>query len=220
MTRESIPNPGPTAFLRAIFSDWLSGISGGLSVPLTIYSLFQNSALAKTIWAMSAIIAFLFAGYRIWVKERTRVVELHGRPELTINCLLTGSPVIGEYLIGLYNSSENVATDVSMSALTTDKGAVIEFSVVPAVLKAATATWMNYEMKMGQTWVPAGNNLIHVLKMTSTLPTGVKTASYPVSLSFSNYGQLDRWQTEFSVNCDFDRSTVSFVPGTCRKVIV
>jgi hypothetical protein len=219
MNRDRIPPPGPIAFLRAIFSDWLSGVSGGLSVPLTIYSLFQNSALAKTLWAISAIIAFLFAVYRIWSKERTRVVELHGRPELTINCLLTGSAVNGEYLIGLYNSNDNVATNVSMSNLTTDKGAVIEFSVVATVLKAATATWMDYKMKLGQTPVPGGNNLIHVLKLSTTLQTGQRSASYPVSLSFSNYGQLDRWETDFSVNCDFNQYTVSFVPGACRKLI-
>jgi len=123
-------------------------------------------------------------------------------------------------MISLYNTGESVATNVTISAIITEGGANIEFAPVPSVIKALTATWVNYVMKIGQTRVPPNNNLLDVLKMCTTVQSGQTTASYPVSVSFSNYGELDRWQTDFRVNCDFSQHTIVFLPGTCRKISV
>jgi hypothetical protein len=222
MRTERIPTPGPIAFLRAIFSDWFSGVSGAVSVPLTIYSLLQKTALAKTIWAFSAIIAFLVACFRVWARERTRVVELHGRPEITIEIQTIGN-MSTEYLVAMFNSSEHVATRITLSSLTTENGELlIMFVSVPSIIRKAVASYMDYylaDVDSGQSLRdPDGPpvELLEALKFGSPEATAMTT--YQLKLEFSNYGDEDRWQTDYVLECDFNEGEIRFVPGKCRKI--
>lgn len=56
-------------FVRAIFSDWIGWMSGGVGLTLTIGAHFM-SEIASPIWfwAVGAIV-FLFACYRAWKRE-------------------------------------------------------------------------------------------------------------------------------------------------------
>lgn len=59
------------AFLAAIVSSWFSGMSGPLSVPLTVAAVFVQNDTAKVLLALTAVICFWAAAYTVWVRERT-----------------------------------------------------------------------------------------------------------------------------------------------------
>lgn len=223
MKRERTPPPGAIAFLRAIFGDWLTGISGGISVPLTIYSLFQSTPFAKTIWAISAIVAFLSAGFRIWAKERTRVLELHGRPELTIETIRIGGAMDGRYLFRLHNSSDNAATRVILSPITSQKGVLVaDFTMVASVIKTPVGADMGYAIKVASSGKPVtspgSDDLMQTFSLDMT-PQDCMT-SYPTRLEFSNYGDEDRWQMDYVLEFLLEEKQILCIPGQCRKLIV
>jgi hypothetical protein len=223
MKRDRIPPPGPVAYLQAFVGDWFAIISGGLSVPLTIYSLSQNTPFAKGIWGSIAVIGFLLAGYRIWGKERTRVLELHGRPELTIETIRIGGAMDGRYLFRLHNSSDNAATRVILSPITSQKGVLVaEFTMVASVIKSPVGADMGYAIKVASTGKPVtgpGNDdLLQTFSLDMT-PQGCLT-SYPTHLEFSNYGDEDRWQMDYTLELLLEEKQILCVPGQCRKITV
>ena len=57
-------------YLKAFFSDLLTGMSGPLSVPFVIAALWVSSRTQKTLYAGLAVLCALFASYRVWQKER------------------------------------------------------------------------------------------------------------------------------------------------------
>jgi hypothetical protein len=61
-------------FLRVLYSDWTSGVSGSLSVPFTILALYVRNASAKTLFGVLAVLALLVAVYRVWKKERLELL--------------------------------------------------------------------------------------------------------------------------------------------------
>jgi hypothetical protein len=63
-------------YLKAFFSDWLTGMCGPLSVPFAAFAALSKAPSAKVLWAGLAIGAFFFASYRVWRKERNnRITE-------------------------------------------------------------------------------------------------------------------------------------------------
>jgi hypothetical protein len=61
-------------FLRVLYTDWTSGVSGSLSVPFTILALYVRNASAKTLFGLLAVLALLVAVYRVWEKERLQLL--------------------------------------------------------------------------------------------------------------------------------------------------
>jgi hypothetical protein len=59
------------AFVRSLLSSWLTGMSGPLSVPLTIAAVFVPSHVAKIGLGVTAFVCFWGAAYGVWVRERT-----------------------------------------------------------------------------------------------------------------------------------------------------
>ncbi len=66
-------------FLRSFGTDWLSAMSGGLSVPLTVAAVFIPGTAYKIGLATLAVIAFMGSSYRVWRNERRRAVEAERR---------------------------------------------------------------------------------------------------------------------------------------------
>lgn len=66
-------------FLAAIFSHWLTAMSGPLSVPLAVAAFFVQGNLAKTLLAISAIVCFGAAAYLVWRRERQAVIVLRAQ---------------------------------------------------------------------------------------------------------------------------------------------
>jgi hypothetical protein len=59
------------AFVRSLLSSWLTGMSGPLSVPLTIAAVFVPNDVAKVALGVTAFACFWGAAYGVWVRERT-----------------------------------------------------------------------------------------------------------------------------------------------------
>lgn len=67
----TLSRPSPLTYLKALFSDWLTGMCGTLSVPFAaIAVLWAHASAAKLLWGCLATLAFVVAGYRVWRKER------------------------------------------------------------------------------------------------------------------------------------------------------
>jgi hypothetical protein len=56
-------------FARAMLSDWLARMSGPLSVPAAIASLWVPNDTAKILLGLTAIAAFCLTAYRLWKSE-------------------------------------------------------------------------------------------------------------------------------------------------------
>jgi hypothetical protein len=59
------------AFMRSLLSSWFTGMSGPLSVPLSIAAVFVSSGIAKIGLGLTAFVCFWGAAYGVWVRERT-----------------------------------------------------------------------------------------------------------------------------------------------------
>src|SRR2546425_4551062 len=57
-------------YLRAFFGDWLTGMSGPLSVPFAALAVWSQQREQKIIWGCLAAVAAMFGSYRVWRKER------------------------------------------------------------------------------------------------------------------------------------------------------
>jgi hypothetical protein len=57
-------------YLKAFFTDLLTGMSGPLSVPFVIAALWVSSRTQKTLYASLAVVCAMFASYRVWRKDR------------------------------------------------------------------------------------------------------------------------------------------------------
>ncbi len=94
MAQETRPNPTLSEFLKRLVGDTTSLISGGLSVPLTLMSLFSDNKYAKISFGVLAVTGFLIASYRLWAGERRNTlavqerlieeIDKRGRPEITV----------------------------------------------------------------------------------------------------------------------------------------
>jgi hypothetical protein len=89
-------NTKPTVieFLRRFVGDSASLLSGGLSIPSTVLSLYSDNKYAKISFAAVAVVGFLIASYRLWAGERRSTLAMQerlmeeinkrGRPEITV----------------------------------------------------------------------------------------------------------------------------------------
>jgi hypothetical protein len=62
-------------FGRAMLGDWLARMSGPLSVPAAIASLWVTNDTAKILLGLTAIAAFCLTAYRLWKSEHDKVIE-------------------------------------------------------------------------------------------------------------------------------------------------
>jgi hypothetical protein len=76
------PNAGLLTYVRAFFSDWLSGMSGPLSVPFAALAVWSEQSRQKIIWGCLTVAAALLGSYRVWQRERlarhAAMAELQG----------------------------------------------------------------------------------------------------------------------------------------------
>lgn len=66
----SAPDVSLTTYLRAFSSDWLTGMSGPLSVPFAALAVWSPKLNQKVIWGALALASLLYASYRVWRQER------------------------------------------------------------------------------------------------------------------------------------------------------
>ena len=61
-------------FTRALFSNWLSGMSGPLSVPAAAAALWVTNDTAKILLGVTAFACLWVTGFRVWKTEHDKVV--------------------------------------------------------------------------------------------------------------------------------------------------
>lgn len=116
-----VGKPTVTDFIYALIKNWGSLVSGGLSVPFTVASIY-SSGQNRTIFLLLAITGVLTASYTIWAKERNERVETQealeeataklGRPEVTV-LLQNDEANKGQLWVCLMNYSDSPAVNVS-----------------------------------------------------------------------------------------------------------
>jgi hypothetical protein len=97
--------PSIGQFLRSIFSDWSSGVSGGLSVPLTVLGIYLQNAPIKIVFIALAAIAYLASAYNLWRKERT---DLRRLQDQLCNGSQSFPPISSRYFPASFSDSFSV----------------------------------------------------------------------------------------------------------------
>ena len=205
-------------FIRAFYSSWGSGVTGTASAPLFVIAFMANG-VPRYISAAFAIVFLFVASYMVWAKERRYVIELRGRPEVSLRISRAGSQQIAEYLFGLLNASESTATNVTLSPISDRITNVLyEFDPIPSIVKGSAATYMDYHARtLAGTPIPPHNiDMVRVLGIGKALGT---VQPYEIKLEFSNYGGESRWQVDYSLRFDFDAGVIACSPGACRKIL-
>jgi len=67
--------PGWMQFIKAIFSEWGSGVTGGLSAPLFLFALFV-SGVPRIASVVLAVVCLYIAAYRVWEREHSRAIAI------------------------------------------------------------------------------------------------------------------------------------------------
>jgi len=62
-------------FALAVWSDWLTLLSGPPSVPAAALALWVSNETAKVLLGLTAFGCLLFSAYRLWKREHDKVIE-------------------------------------------------------------------------------------------------------------------------------------------------
>lgn len=141
MAQETSPKPTLAEFLKRLVGDTTSLVSGGLSVPLTVLSLFSDNKYAKVSFGVLAVTGFLIASYRLWAGERRntlvvqeRLIEeinKRGRPEITVELKGDGSTLHA----CLMNYASIAAINLRIDEIKCGDG-VLRFENIPTMLSS------------------------------------------------------------------------------------
>lgn len=72
-------------YLGAVWQDGIAAMGGGLGIAFMFGAAYFAFIAARNIaflWLL-ALLAFVFAGYRVWLSEHSKNTQTHGRPKLT-----------------------------------------------------------------------------------------------------------------------------------------
>jgi hypothetical protein len=206
-------------FIRAFYSSWGKGVTGTASAPLFVAALFLNG-VPRIISAALGFLCFLSASYLVWADERRRVVQVQGRPEVSLNILRMGNALDGEWFFRLTNSSDNTAMNVTLTPVT-DGIVRYEFDSIPSIVKSPAPSNMNYRaivpLSPPLPSIPLPGNNRDMVRVLGLGKAG-GTETYGTSLKFSNYGSDSTWQIEYLLECNFENNTMKCIAGACRKV--
>jgi len=202
-------------FIRAFYSSWGSVVTGMASAPLFVVA-FMTNGVPKYASATFAVICIFVASYMVWAKERRSLIELQGRPEVSLSILRVGTPQLGEHLFRLLNASESTATNVTLAPIST-QSAIYRFDPIPSVVKSPAATTMNYRATtLAGTPIPPHNtDVVRVLGLGRAQGS---EQIFDTKLEFSNFGGESRWQADYSLRFNFDAGVITCTPGACRKI--
>jgi hypothetical protein len=138
MTTDS--KPTVAEFLKRFVGDTASLLSGGLSIPSTVLSLYSDNKYAKVSFGVLAVTGFLIASYRLWAGERrnTLAVQKHlveginkrGRPEITVELKGDGGGTLHACLM---NYASIAAINLRIDDIPCG-GGVLRFENIPTMI--------------------------------------------------------------------------------------
>src|ERR1700730_15400234 len=105
-------------FFLTVFSNWFSRMSGGLTVPFTVFSLLVPSVAYKSIFGSLAILSAVVTCYSAWSTEYDRAereVAKNERPETIGEVVSISAQACSRYVkTGLYTEDFTIHFRLSL----------------------------------------------------------------------------------------------------------
>ena len=230
-------------FLRSLWSHWLVLMSGIISVlvsvgpyPITLGTFWPNLRWVRgfpnsTAWLVIGCGCLFGACYLAWKDERkkvhrlrTEVEELHGQPEVTLQCFAAayrGPDFHGAFEFRLSNANDHVALNITISHIAITiwdnreelktqnrklsvgspekrtRDVRVVFGEAAGVAKDQTDL-MPYRIEGAEP--PQRIDLVYFLDRDNSRSGASKV--YPVKLGFSNI-RGSRWEADYELEYDY-----------------
>ena len=114
-----VNRPTPQDFIYTLLKNWASLVSGALSVPFTMLSIYSTNPNAKVIFGLLAVCGVFVASYQLWAREREERVKTQdelerqivkfGRPDVTLGLK---NDEAGQLWVCMMNYSNRPAVNV------------------------------------------------------------------------------------------------------------
>ena len=219
---DSTERPNLSVFLQTVVTDWGTRITGIASLPATIIGMFADPAYAKVLWVAGGVTCALWTAYQVWSKERKRVIELHGRPEVLLESV--DIPIARNSVmktLQLTNPSAYPAMNVTLAAIRVEErdGNSIEIEFLPLSEVAKEAKTV--ECVIHGTGGLSRKDLLACLKLDRRVTLyGTLRGTFQTAVQFSNYGDANRWEIQYALECDFTAGLILCRPGICTNLRV
>jgi hypothetical protein len=197
MTTDS--KPTVTEFLRRFVGDTAARLSGGLSIPSTVLSLYFDNKYAKASFAVLAVVGILIASYRLWAGERrntlsvqkllTEEINKRGRPEVTVELKGNGGGTLHACLM---NYASIAAINFRIDDIQCD-GGVLRFENIPTTISSGFSPTL-------KCWfVPSDGSPQRQDIVQELILNKEKDAKYVLSIRYTDSDGVLDWVTK----CDF-----------------
>jgi hypothetical protein len=140
MTTDS--KPTVAEFLKRFVGDTASLLSGGLSIPSTVLSLYFDNKYAKASFGALAVTGFFVASYRLWAGERRNTLAVQeglieeinkrGRPEITVELKGNGGGALHACLMSYASIA---AINLRIDDIPCGDG-VLRFEKIPTIISS------------------------------------------------------------------------------------
>jgi hypothetical protein len=203
--------PTPTEFLRLFIGDTASLLSGGLSIPSTVLSLYFDNKYAKVSFGLLAVVGFFIASYRLWAGERRSTLALQqrlaeeinkqGRPEVTVE-LKEGSG--GSLHACLMNYTSIAAINLRIDDIPCGNGA-LRFENIPTMISAG------FSPNLQCCFIPSDGGPKKVDIVRELLKDKKKDSDisqYTLAIRYTDSDGLLDWVTKCDFACDFNQKEI------------
>jgi hypothetical protein len=107
VTQRQVKGPMPSTkgdikdFVLAVCSEWLTLLSGPLSVPVAVAAFFVPNDIAKILFGLIAFIGVWVTAYRLWKREHDKVVEHDREKRELLDDIAALREKVGDYRIDM-----------------------------------------------------------------------------------------------------------------------
>jgi hypothetical protein len=211
MAQETSSKPTLAEFLKRLVGDTTSLVSGGLSVPLTVLSLFSDNKYAKVSFGLLAVTGFLIASYRLWSGERRNTlavqerlieeIDKRGRPEVTVE-LKEGSG--GTLHACLMNYASTAAINLRIDDILCGDG-VLRFENIPTIISEG------FSPTLQCCFVPSDGSPQRrdiVQELIFNKEKNADMSKYVLSIRYTDSDGVLDWVTRCDFACDFRQKKI------------
>ena len=211
MAQETSPKPTLTEFLKRLVGDTTSLISGGLSVPLTMMSLFSDNKYTKVSFGVLAVTGFLIASYRLWAAERLNTlavqerlieeIDKRGRPEVTVE-LKEGSG--GTLHACLMNYASTAAINLRIDDIPCELG-TLRFENIPTMISSGFSPTLQCYF---DPWDKSAKRLDIVQELIFDAAKNPDVSKYVLAIRYTDSDGVLDWVTKCDFGYDFKQKKI------------
>src|SRR5260221_6593024 len=96
-----VNKPTPQDFIYTLLKNWASLVSGALSVPFTLLSIYSQNPNMKLLYGVLAVCGVFVSSYQLWARERE--ARVNTQAELERQIVKFGGP---DVTLGLKNDEK------------------------------------------------------------------------------------------------------------------